>query len=121
MGIAYATGRGAPKDDQQASEWFEKASAQGHKGAELQLQNLRPTNAPNTFSYDAEQPVRSKSPDQQAAENGDIDAQFRLGIAYATGRGVPQNDQQAAVWFEKASAQGHKGAELQLQNIRAGK
>ena len=50
-----------------------------------------------------------------AAEAGNIDAQFRLGIAYATGRGVPRDDPQAIARFRKAAAGGHEGAKLQLQ------
>jgi hypothetical protein len=33
------------------------------------------------------------------AEQGDADAQFNLGLMYTTGRGVPQDDVQAHMWF----------------------
>jgi hypothetical protein len=50
----------------------------------------------------------------QHAAAGNIDAQFRLAIAYVTGRGVPLDNQKARFWFEKASAGGHAGANQQL-------
>lgn len=48
------------------------------------------------------------------AKQGDADAQFNLGVAYATGRGVRQNEQcdwQAFVWFRRAAKLGHAGAQ----------
>lgn len=33
-------------------------------------------------------------------------AQLLLGVAYATGRGVPRDDQQAFNWFEQAASSG---------------
>jgi cell division protein FtsN len=41
------------------------------------------------------------------AAAGDADAQFNLGQAYKLGRGVPMDLNQAAIWYERASKQGH--------------
>jgi TPR repeat protein len=51
---------------------------------------------------------------QRDALNGDAMAQHDLGIAYVNGRGVPQNYQIAAGWFEKASAAGLERAQYNL-------
>ena len=40
--------------------------------------------------------------------------QLKLGAMYATGNGVPQNDQEAAKWYRKAAEQGHAGAQFLL-------
>ncbi|MFP5409904.1 MAG: tetratricopeptide repeat protein [Gammaproteobacteria bacterium] len=40
------------------------------------------------------------------AEAGDADAQLQLGMRYATGDGLVQNDKEAAKWFERAARQG---------------
>ena len=40
------------------------------------------------------------------AEDGDVEAQTRLGLFYLTGRGVQQDDAQAIQWFRKAAEQG---------------
>jgi len=36
------------------------------------------------------------------AEQGEAAAQFNLGLMYATGQGVPQDDAEAAKWFRRA-------------------
>lgn len=38
---------------------------------------------------------------------GDVEAQFRLGVAHATGRGVERNDVEAVRYFSMAAEQGH--------------
>lgn len=49
-----------------------------------------------------------------AAENGDTEAQYQLGLMYRQGLGVPKNDAQAASWYHLAAEQGHAGARFQL-------
>jgi TPR repeat protein len=44
------------------------------------------------------------------ANAGDAVAQYNLGLMYATGEGVPQDDAQAVTWFRQAAEQGHAGA-----------
>jgi len=34
-----------------------------------------------------------------AAEQGDADAQYNLGIMYRNGNGVPENDAEAVSWY----------------------
>jgi TPR repeat protein len=48
------------------------------------------------------------------AERGHAGAQFSLGVAYATGRGVEQSLDRAIGWWQEAAAQGHLGAQLNL-------
>lgn len=43
----------------------------------------------------------------RAAERGDADAQFSLGVMYHNGQGVPQDYMQAVSWYRKAAEQGH--------------
>jgi TPR repeat protein len=50
----------------------------------------------------------------QRAESGDAKAQFELGRAYEDGKGVPQDDDQAAGWFHKAADQGNAQAQNSL-------
>ena len=42
-----------------------------------------------------------------AAEQGDAMAQNNLGECYASGNGVPQDDEEAITWFRKAAEQEH--------------
>ena len=48
------------------------------------------------------------------AEQGDADAQSSLGLAYATGRGVSQDDAEAARWYRLAANQGEALAQYNL-------
>jgi len=50
----------------------------------------------------------------QAAESGDADSQYQLGLRYTNGSGVEQDYAIAAEWLVKASEQGHDGAEFLL-------
>ena len=46
----------------------------------------------------------------EAADQGDADAQFSLGLMYGHGEGVPQDNVTALLWFNLAVAQGHEQA-----------
>ena len=41
------------------------------------------------------------------AEQGFAEAQFTLARNYAAGKGVPQDDAEAVMWFSRAAEQGH--------------
>ena len=48
---------------------------------------------------------------RQAAEQGDATAQFNLGVMYAKGEGVLQDDAAAVRWYRLAAEQGHAEAQ----------
>ena len=50
----------------------------------------------------------------RSAEQGDVTAQIILGGMYDTGRGVPQDDGEAARWFRRAAEQDHALAQYNL-------
>lgn len=49
-----------------------------------------------------------------AAKSGNTSAQFRLGVLYDLGRGVPENDAVAARWYKKAAEKGRFHAQYNL-------
>ena len=51
---------------------------------------------------------------KKMANNGDAEAQTNLGILYDFGQGVPQNYEQAALWYRKAADQGEAKAQNNL-------
>lgn len=53
---------------------------------------------------------------RKRANGGDAAAQCQLGMAYADGNGVAQNQAAAANWFRKAAEQGDATAELRMGN-----
>ena len=48
------------------------------------------------------------------AEQGDSISQFELGLAYETGRGVPEDGIEAARWYRLAAEQGYVDAQYNL-------
>jgi uncharacterized protein len=48
------------------------------------------------------------------AAHGDPRAQALLGFMYANGRGVPQNQVEAAIWYRRAADQGNPTAQYML-------
>lgn len=48
------------------------------------------------------------------ADAGEASAQFIVGQLYHQGKGVPQDNREAAVWFQKAADQGHPAAQNNL-------
>ena len=52
--------------------------------------------------------------DRAAAEQGDADAQLRLGRHYFTGSGVPRDDAEGVLWVRLAAEQGHADAQFTL-------
>ena len=54
---------------------------------------------------------------RQSADRSDADAQYRLGLMYATGQGVAQDFAQAAAWYRKAADQGDAYALANLGNM----
>ena len=54
----------------------------------------------------------------QAALQGDVDGQYGMGLIYAEGRGVEQDEARSFYWLTRAIKQGDRGAEL-LRNVVA--
>lgn len=51
------------------------------------------------------------------AENGHAPSQFRLGVLYRLGLGVPRNARLASYWFEKAARGGDVGGQYWLAEV----
>ena len=49
-----------------------------------------------------------------AGDEGNVYAQFNLGLLYSSGQGVPQDYAQALMWFRKAADQGADHAQVYL-------
>ncbi len=70
-------------------------------------------NIADCFSADIELTARAVAC-RAAAEQGDAKVQYNLGVMYATGRGVPQDDAEAAKWYRRAAEQGYASAQHNL-------
>ena len=51
---------------------------------------------------------------REKAEQGDVQAQYNLGIMYETGRGGPQDDAEAVRWYRLAAEQGDSRMHIRL-------
>ena len=51
------------------------------------------------------------------AKTGDANAQYRLGVAYDYGRGVPQDAKAAMKWYRTAADQGHAQAQNSVGSL----
>lgn len=51
---------------------------------------------------------------RKAADQGNVDAQWNLAVAYASGLGIPQDYTEAAKWYRLAAQQGHTKAQNNL-------
>ena len=55
----------------------------------------------------------------KAAEQGDAEAQFNLGLMYETGRGVPENNVEAYALMSVAATNGQEEAKERLPKVKA--
>jgi TPR repeat protein len=61
-----------------------------------------------------ERKMRNFQEVKEAAEQGDADAQYNLGLMYDNGEGVEQDKFEAVKWYKKAAEQGHAEAQNNL-------
>lgn len=103
----------APLIQTQVLPWIHsKLHARGHTQLQTVLASTQPPKA-DEFA------VETATLDQlrQMAEHGDPAAQNSLGLRFATGDGVPLNEEEAVAWFTKAAEQGNVPAQSKLGSI----
>lgn len=105
QGLAFYKGSGVDKNFRKASEWFNKAAAKGHAGAQYNLGIM----AYLGQGTDKDFAVAAKW-FREAADQGHAAAQYNLGFLYYEGKGVAKDDLQAYTWIDRAANQGHKKA-----------
>lgn len=103
LGDRYAEGRmGLPKDQRTAATWYQKSAALGNAGASSDLGwyflnglGGLPVDAPKAFACFL-----------AAAQQNHVYATHMVAWMYEYGRGVNQDDVQAAIWHERAARLG---------------
>lgn len=102
IGLMYLVGDGVTQDATTAMSWFDRVSKrQRHKCYWFHMGDL--------YSEGARLPQNDEKAMYwytRAAEDGDDNAQLKLGLMYAEGARVPQNAEMAIKWFRKAAKQG---------------
>mgnify|MGYP006284445647 CR=1 FL=1 len=159
LGYCYYKGEGIERDVREAVRWFRKAAGQGELSAQRYLGGIMESG--EGVAKDCEESAKwffnlaqlEENADQtdpwlefpgelygkpeavgryrQAAEQGDVKAQFTLGCYYSYGqervgtmvpgkpavwsvRGVPEDHVEAAKWYRMAAEQGHAVAQSAL-------
>jgi len=102
------------RTDREVVESWKAAAMRGDASAQYNLGTV--------YFHDEEDYKEALKWFTRAAEQQYAEAQFYLGVMYATGLGVPQDYQEAAKWLRKGAAQGHAYAQLKLGDMhRLGK
>jgi TPR repeat protein len=90
LGIMYRNGQVVPQDDAKAAYWFTKAAKHSPCGPQHIWVK------PSVKVLKADQLKRQNCVRRRA------EAQTHLGLMYANGEGVPEDDAMAVYWFKKA-------------------
>jgi TPR repeat protein len=142
LGACYLAGIGVPADFRQAVEWLQKAADQGDTKAQWNMGSIFASgrggvkrDLPAAFALCKKAAAGGFIPAQatlgvlftrvrdyaqaalwlhKAAEQGDPEAQYNLGLAYIKGRGVVADFGVAFRWMVKAAEQGLAPAQARL-------
>ena len=128
LGLMYLNGDGVEQSDAKAAEWVLKAAEQGYARAQCKLGCMYRDGTGVERSYEKARDWYLKAVEQgfayakyhllklyqKAAEQGDADAQLKLGSMYYNGTGVAQSYEKAVEWYRKAAEQRDADAQYHL-------
>ena len=104
LGLLYLHGEGVGRDLVTAESCFRRAARRGHVPAMISL----------AWLLGREEREEGRSPEdaalwyRSAADLGNPEAQFQLGVLHSTGDGVPRDVPAAAHWFRLAADKNHR-------------
>lgn len=138
LAVIYSNGKGVEQDCREAVRWFKKASEQGVDAAGYQLGSIFEIGcgkvaqdhemalqwyrkAADQGNFKARQAIKNLNIDYsnpesvlEAAEQQNTEAQYRLAMMYATGKGVEKNGEEAVKWFFRSAIGGNKKSQAFL-------
>jgi TPR repeat protein len=109
LGLVYANGQGALRDDTEAARWFRIAADQGYPPAQYAL--ARMYGAGQGVGKDIAQALAWY---RKAADQGYAAAQYAIARTYHVGEGTHQDFAEAMKWYRKAAQQGYANAQNDL-------
>ncbi|MDR0705316.1 MAG: sel1 repeat family protein, partial [Planctomycetaceae bacterium] len=102
LGNCYAKGIGVDKDDAEAFKWFRKNYEQSPSDSVAITIGDCYVNGGNGINKDYEEAIKWY---RQAADKGDVEAQYKIGICYSTGGfGIHKNYTEAIKRFRNTTA-----------------
>ncbi|XP_056373007.1 death ligand signal enhancer isoform X2 [Hyla sarda] len=144
--VLYEKGKGVAKDMAKAAELYHLAAEGGHQQAKYRyaryLLNAKPedTQSAVTMLQEAAQagvkeaqaylgvfyskeshfnPTKAARYFWMAAENGDVQSRYHLGVCYERGFGVPASRHEALRHFERAAKSGHGESQHKLIELQS--
>ena len=134
LGLMYASGEGLRQNNISALAWWSVAKTLGNETAENNLDILTSEMTKQELSESQALAIKCYETDYKdcsafirsidlpsefdemkvLAEQGNITAQFNMGVSYDFARGVVENDSEAASWYLKAANQGFADAQYNL-------
>lgn len=115
-GLQFANIPIVRKDIDKALEWYEKAAC-GQNSDVAQAAQLQIGAIYVNIRQDWETALEWFRKAAGKYYNGNADAQYNIGIAYANGYGVKKDFREAGEWFSRAKENGSADAENALQQI----
>ena len=103
------------KDEAKAIEWFEKAAANGHIGAQVQLAAIYAKSSDHAKAAELLEKAADNVHVDVISNVKSTDAQFVLGIMHKKGLGVKQDYAKAMKWYQKAAENGNNDVQLQYE------
>jgi hypothetical protein len=111
VGDFYMRGVGTPASMDDARRWLTAAAVQGHVQAMLLLGGLL-----LQLGAEADQ-AQAVDMFRRAAAQGNLDAQYNLGVCVRLGLGLARDDAEAERLYRAAADQGHRSAQLALGSL----
>lgn len=127
LGDMYLHGQGVAPDAEQAFLWYRRAAAQRYAPAQVAMELLESRDASLPTGRSGARRKRGGAERRQAqssdwtaaAEHGDANAWYHLGLMFAQGLGVPADVEQAEHWYLRAAQAGDARAQLGLAELLA--
>ena len=118
LGVMYHNGEGVPVDYAEALKWFGLAVAPGRGFHRV------PISVSCTIGCSGWACLRDYAEAlkgyRRSAEQGDLAAQYMLGLIYDGGFGVPQDHAEALKWYRRSAEQGNVAAQYTLGSMYDG-
>ena len=118
--VRWYTGETGTVDDVRAKALLEEALTAGHALSVMWLARVHST---GRLGFTADKPRAQEIAGAVIAEvetranNGEAEASFLMGTAYAEALGKPLNPEMAVTWYRRAAEQGHVLAQHNLGNV----
>jgi TPR repeat protein len=124
LGDLYLKGAYVVPDAEQALEWYRKAAAQGSVQAMVALERVQgDVSVRGADHRNGQRRIRTNERRRstqkwlEAAEQGDADTRYHLGLMFEMGWGVERNTERAQHWYRSAAVQGDARSQFALGRV----